>query len=141
MKMLLQKKSGGFFVILIMALLVFGLAAPSQGKVVIRYSNFSPRGSFACAQMDRWAEEIKKRTDGEVTVDVFVGGTILSSANTYDGILSGIADAGMVCSSYQPGLFPMTDAMDLPWGWANSKVAAATALEKICVRRCVVAEA
>jgi TRAP-type C4-dicarboxylate transport system substrate-binding protein len=73
--------------------------------------------------MDRWKAEVQKRTNGKVIVETYPGSTLLQPKNMFEGVISGIADIGCSCPSYQPGLFPLSEAMDLPLGFANAKVA------------------
>ena len=73
--------------------------------------------------MERWAKEVEKRTTGKVKVQTFPGGTLLPAKNIFDGVISGMADIGNFAMSYQPGRFPVSEAIDLPVGFANARVA------------------
>jgi TRAP-type C4-dicarboxylate transport system substrate-binding protein len=73
--------------------------------------------------MERWAKEVQKRTSGKVNVHTFPGGTLLPAKNIVDGVVSGMADIGNFAMSYQPGRFPVSEAVDLPLGFKNAKVA------------------
>jgi TRAP-type C4-dicarboxylate transport system substrate-binding protein len=73
--------------------------------------------------MERWAKEVEKRTTGKVKVQTFPGGTLLPAKNIFDGVISGMADIGNFAMSYQPGRFPISEAVDLPVGFANARVA------------------
>jgi TRAP-type C4-dicarboxylate transport system substrate-binding protein len=76
--------------------------------------------------MQHWADEINKRTNGVVTVETFPGGTLLDAAQTWDGVLQGVADIGLGAPSYDPGRFPITSGLSLPVGFPNSTVASLT---------------
>lgn len=41
----------------------------------------------------------------------------------YDGVLSGVADIGLSCTSYEPGRFPLLSIVDTPVSFPNAKVA------------------
>jgi len=73
--------------------------------------------------MERWAKEIEKRTNGKVRVQTFPGGTLLPAKNIFDGVISGMADIGNFAMSYQPGRFPVSEAIDLPVGFTSAKAA------------------
>jgi TRAP-type C4-dicarboxylate transport system substrate-binding protein len=109
--------------------LLFGLhftlptSAQSQSPIVLKYANFPPSTTFPCVQMERWAKEVEKRTNGKVKVQTFPGGTLLPAKNIFDGVISGMADIGNFAMSYQPGRFPISEAVDLPLGYANARVA------------------
>lgn len=113
--------------IVVMLLLAFGLVLPkishSQATITLKYANFPPATTFPCVQMERWAKEVEKRTTGKVKVQTFPGGTLLPAKNIFDGVISGMADIGNFAMSYQPGRFPISEAVDLPVGFANARVA------------------
>ena len=95
----------------------------SQATITLKYANFPPATTFPCVQMERWAKEVEKRTSGKVKVQTFPGGTLLPAKNIFDGVISGMADIGNFAMSYQPGRFPISEAVDLPVGFANARVA------------------
>jgi TRAP-type C4-dicarboxylate transport system substrate-binding protein len=113
--------------VVVMLLLAFGLVLPkishSQATITLKYANFPPATTFPCVQMERWAKEVEKRTTGKVKVQTFPGGTLLPAKNIFDGVISGMADIGNFAMSYQPGRFPISEAVDLPVGFANARVA------------------
>jgi len=73
--------------------------------------------------MERWAKEVEKRTSGKVKVQTFPGGTLLPAKNIFDGVVSGTADIGNFAMSYQPGRFPLSEAIDLPIGFTSARAA------------------
>ncbi|MBN2332169.1 MAG: TRAP transporter substrate-binding protein [Deltaproteobacteria bacterium] len=118
------------------ALLVLGimltaglpLTAPPVGAETIKlnYANFPPAPTFPCVQMERWAKEVEKRTNGQVKVTTFPGGTLLGAKNMLDGVISGLADIGCFCPPYIPGRFPLMAGIDLPNEFTSATVASAT---------------
>lgn len=92
-------------------------------SVKLTYANFPPASTFPSVQMERWAKEVEKRTKGEVKIQTFPGGTLLAAKNIFDGVISGSADIGNFAMSYQPGRFPVSEAVDLPLGFKSAKVA------------------
>jgi len=94
--------------------------------ITLTYSHFAPASTFPSRQMQHWADEINKRTNGVVTVETFPGGTLLDAAQTWDGVLQGVADIGLGAPSYDPGRFPITSGLSLPVGFPNSTVASLT---------------
>ena len=97
--------------------------AQSQSKITLTYANFPPSTTFPCVQMERWAKEVEKRTNGKVKVQTFPGGTLLPAKNIFDGVITGTADIGNFAMSYQPGRFPVSEAVDLPVGFTSAKAA------------------
>lgn len=103
-------------------LLLIG-SAGHAGPITLTYANFPPASTFPCVQMERWARELEKRTGGKVKVQTFPGGTLLPAKNIFDGVVSGTADIGNFAMSYQPGRFPVSEAVDLPVGFKNARAA------------------
>lgn len=90
-------------------------------KIVLKYAHFTGGKDFPGRQLDFWAEEIEKQTNGQVEVRKFLGGTLLTAKNMFDGILEGVADVGISFVTYEPGRFPLLSLNDLPGlGYANS---------------------
>ena len=51
------------------------------GPIKLNYANFPPPKTFPSVQMDRWAKEIEKRTNGAVIIKTFPGGTLIGAKN------------------------------------------------------------
>jgi len=101
------------------------LASP----ILLRYANFPPAPTFPCVQMERWKNEVEKRTNGKVVINTYPGGTLLGAKNMMDGVIAGQADIGNLCMAYQPGRFVVTNATGLPLGIPNAKVGSLTLLD------------
>jgi len=106
-------------------------AARAEAAIKLTYANFPPAATFPCVQMEHWAKEVEKRTGGKVKVQTFPGGTLLAAKNILDGVISGLADIGNFAMSYQPGRFPVSEAVDLPLGFTSAKVASLTLYDLI----------
>jgi TRAP-type C4-dicarboxylate transport system substrate-binding protein len=79
--------------------------------------------------MERWKEEVEKRTNGKVLVNTFPGGTLLDAKNMMDGVIAGQADIGCLCMAYQPGRFLITNATSLPLGLPDAKTGSLVLLD------------
>ncbi len=97
--------------------------ATSAPAITLNYANFPPASTFPCVQMEHWKGEVEKRTKGKVKVNTYPGGTLLGAKDIFDGVIAGTADIGNFAMSYQPGRFPVTEAMDLPHFFADAKTA------------------
>ncbi|WP_431025169.1 TRAP transporter substrate-binding protein [Halomonas sp. H5] len=87
-----------------------GSLAMSQAQasdITLNYAFFAPAQTFPAVQMEHWAEELERRTEGRVSVNTFPGGTLLTAGNMYDGVQSGVADIGLSATSYEPARFPL----------------------------------
>jgi TRAP-type C4-dicarboxylate transport system substrate-binding protein len=109
---------------LIAILFITGLLCPAvieAQAIKLTYANFPPSQTFPSVQMERWAKEVEKRTGGKVKVQTFPGGTLLPAKNIFEGVISGAADIGNFAMSYQPGRFPVSEAVDLPMGFTSAR--------------------
>ena len=101
-----------------------GRAKQDAAAVIeLSYANFPPPETFPCVQMERWKEEVEKRTNGRVRIRTYPGGTLLGAKAIYDGVADGTAAIGNFAMSYQPGRFPVSEAADLPHFFPDSKTA------------------
>lgn len=95
----------------------------SADVIELNYAFFAPAGTFPAVQMEKWADEVEKRTNGKVKVNTFPGGTLLTAENMYDGVANGLADIGLSVTAYEPGRFPLLSIADMPARYPNAKVA------------------
>jgi len=107
----------------LVTLLVALVGGASAETITLTYANFPPAATFPSVQMERWAKELEKRTGGKVKVKTFPGGTLLNAKNMLEGVTSGSADIGNFAMSYQPGRFPVSEAVDLYHGFTSATVA------------------
>ncbi len=122
----MKQNSASLFVAVISAFIMAFFAMPAvsdAGSISLNYANFPPASTFPCVQMEHWKQEVEKRTGGKVKVKTFPGSTLLGAKNMMDGVIDGIADIGCVVFAYQPGRFPLLEAVDLPVGFSNATVA------------------
>ena len=106
--------------------ILLGLACPpnyAQEKVItLNFSDMFPPDNRIGIFMNQWCKEVDKRTNGRVKVTLFSGGTLTPPAQTYAGVVKGIADIGLSFSSYTKGRFPLTEVIDLPLGYKRAYV-------------------
>jgi len=70
----------------------------------------------------RFAEELKKRTEGRVTTTIYHSNSLLSTKEAYDGCISGIADIAYIISAHTPGRFLLPTVLNLPFMVPSSKI-------------------
>lgn len=101
-------------------------------NINLSYAFFAPSQTFPAVQMEHWAKELHARTDGQVSVNTFPGGTLLSANNMFDGVLNGVADIGLSATSYEPGRFPLLNLVgNLTGIEVNSQIASQAVYELI----------
>jgi len=106
--------------------LAFGFISPvtaEAGPTKLTYSNFFPPGHIQSKLAESWCKEVEKRTNGQVVVDYFPGGTLTKARQVYDGVVEGLSDVGLSVFAYTRGRFPVMAAVDLPLGYTSGKVA------------------
>ena len=62
-------KAKHFLLVSAMLLLLAGCSRKEGEEVIeLSYANFPPPETFPCVQMERWKEEVEKRTNGRVRI-------------------------------------------------------------------------
>jgi TRAP-type C4-dicarboxylate transport system substrate-binding protein len=92
-------------------------------KVTLKVANFFPPPSFQSKVLEEFCRDLEKRTNGQVKVDYFGGGSLLKSTAMFDGVVDGIADIGYSHVYYTPGRMLVTESNGLPIGYASGWVA------------------
>jgi TRAP-type C4-dicarboxylate transport system substrate-binding protein len=118
---------------LFVAALVLPAVSPSAAQAAtttqLTYSIFFPASHGQAKAGEAWAKEIEKRTNGKVKITVLAGGTLTPADQCFDGVVKEISDIGMSCFAYTRGRFPVMEALDLPMGYPNGRVATRVANE------------
>ena len=66
-----------------------------------------------------FAEELERRTNGEIKTEIHWGGALLKAKAATTGIGDGAADAGFIIGVYNPGLHPGFLLADLPTQYSD----------------------
>lgn len=112
---------GLFFVIAGISICFFPFFnSASAEEIKLNYSNFFPAPHRNSMLAEAWCKEVESRTNGMVKITYFAGGTLTPAAQTYDGVVKGIADIGFSCFAYTRGKFPLMEVIDLPLGYKNA---------------------
>ena len=91
----------------------FGLAA--KAETVLTLSSWLPPGHPIVAQMIKpWAENVKKATNGRVTVQILAKGLGHPKVH-FDIAKDGLADVTYSVHGYTPGRFLATKAVEMPF--------------------------
>ncbi|MCD6430768.1 MAG: TRAP transporter substrate-binding protein [Deltaproteobacteria bacterium] len=123
------------FLLLMAAAIILTLPTSTiakEKKIRLSYSIFFPPSHAQCIAGEAWAKEIEKRSNGQIEITVYPGGTLTKAPQVYDGVVNGISDIGMSCFAYTRGRFPLLEGIDLPVGYPDGKTATkiATAITK-----------
>lgn len=120
-----------FFWVVVLGITLTATSALSAGAKPTKLTFsifFPPTHGQTKAAMD-WAKEIEKLTDNKVQITVFPGGTLTKAPQCYDGVVKGISDLGFSLFAYTRGRFPVMEAVDLPMGYPDGKIASRVAQE------------
>jgi TRAP-type C4-dicarboxylate transport system substrate-binding protein len=100
--------------------------AHAQKVTKLKAANYLPPTHPMSLLTGWFCEEIKKRTNGQVEITYYDGGTLLNPVKMYDGVVTGIADIGVSHIDYTRGRFPVMEVFDLPLGFTSGWVASQT---------------
>jgi TRAP-type transport system periplasmic protein len=115
--------------LLIAGLFVLAPLTLVRGAEVIKLkgANYLPVTHPMSVLSGWFCDEVKKRTNGQVEITYYPGGTLLNPVKMYDGVVTGIADLGLSHIQYTRGRFPVMEVFDLPLGfpsgWVDTQVA------------------
>lgn len=124
----MAKHIGSTVTALLAATLLFGATGcrkkDDPGKVYkLKYSIFFPETHIQCVTAQAWADEIEKRTNGRVQIQVHAAQSLTKAPNVYDGVVNNVSELGMSCLAYTPGKFPLMEGVDLPLGYPDGMAA------------------
>ncbi len=95
---------------------ILGLgAATAVSAQVLKFAHPVPESDPQHAMATFFAEELAKRTDGALTVQIFPNGQLGNDQQMIDGARSGIIDLAMVGVNNLTGLVPDAGAFSLPF--------------------------
>ncbi len=106
-----------------------GGSAAAGDESRLSYAFFAPAASFPAAQMEEWADRLAERTDGQVTVQTYPGGTLMAAGDIYSGVSAGAVDIGLDSPAYDSSRFPFSSVINQPIGIENARVGSATFLD------------
>ena len=85
--------------------------AKPKAQFRLTYNIFFPASHGAAKLGKAWAEEVERRTNGAVVVDVYPGSVLSTDSENFNGVVFGSTDVGMSCFSYSRGLFPLIEVL------------------------------
>jgi len=85
----------------------FDSGVMASSPVVLKYASTTPSVGFI-ADWEKWlANEIEKRTNGRVKMQIFFGGSLLKIPEGLDGVKKGVADIALIPPLWFPGELPL----------------------------------
>ncbi len=110
--------------VLLLVAAVTLLCASYAGADTIRlsFANYMPILHINVPLMQKFCDDVNKRTGGKVEITQYAAGTLLSAPKMAAGVAAGIADIGLAHCSYSRGRFPVMELTELPLGAPSSFV-------------------
>lgn len=102
-------------------LLATGAAAVAMPAVVraaptkLKLSHYLPPQHQSHKEFQRWADELRQKTGGQLDIEVFPAGQMGPPPRQFDLARTGVADLAFVYTALSPGRFPMTDMLGAPF--------------------------
>ena len=99
--------------------------AGAKAKMHIKFSTWQVPAGVECTTL--WPplfEELKKRSNGRITVTMYPGGALGKGPEHYDIAAKGLSDIGYFVSTWTPGRFPLSDVVSFAI-WVDGKDIAA----------------
>ncbi len=117
--MMRQKLTGGLLLAAISAASFLTLAVPAQAGQVLSFTESSTNKGIRGKQIQWFADQLEKRTNGELKLEIHWGQALLKAKAAAKGIGAGAADMGFVPSLYNPKLHPGFLIGDLPTEYSD----------------------
>ncbi|HEX2966068.1 MAG TPA: TRAP transporter substrate-binding protein [Syntrophorhabdaceae bacterium] len=115
----------GVFFILVLSFFVQADAAETAKPIELRFSMFLSLDHTSYINGWRpFAQELERRSKGRVKVTFYPSETLGKAKDHYDMTVNGIADLGMSVLGFNPGRFPLAEALELPIAWPSCRIAA-----------------
>jgi TRAP-type C4-dicarboxylate transport system substrate-binding protein len=96
--------------------LIGGFACTPDRTITLELSTFAPPTDGLTIMLQEWCDEVGKRTNGRVKVNLHPGATLTAPSQTYDSVVKEIIDIGFGPMGATTGRFPLMEVLDLPLG-------------------------
>ncbi len=99
-------------------LMLFAGPAVSADRSVMKleFSSFTPSHDRLSLMLEEWCRELNRRSDGRIRASFYPGGILTPAGQTFDSVITGIADIGFGPMGVTPGRFPLTEVIEQPLG-------------------------
>lgn len=97
------------------AILVTGMSALGVSAQSLTLAHQYPETQPIGDGYDLWAERVEEMSDGEITVQVFPGSTLIGSSESFAAVQSGSVSASNMIGGFQVGDIPELAVLGLPF--------------------------
>ena len=102
------------FVALIFVFSSLPTAFAKEKTIKLKFAYWMPTKHTLHRVYDKFAKEVKVRTNGAVEITLYPGGALGKPKEQWDMALGGIADLSFLMPGYTAGRFPLSTVFDLP---------------------------
>jgi len=90
--------------------------AKNDPHVTLTFGHYLPPNDVMHVEViEPFAEEVEKLTGGSVTIDIHPAGALGAQAAIYENVQAGVQDIGLTVGEFNPGVFPLSEALSLPF--------------------------
>jgi len=111
-----KMKKRGFVTLLASIFVILIWITPSLAQIIkLTYSTQNAQTGWGPVHADQpWLKKIEEVTKGRVKIESYWSQTLAKGPDTLNAIKTGVADMGWCVQGYWPGVFPLTDVINLP---------------------------
>ena len=116
-----MKKLSVISIVMLMVLFVYPLHS-NAATINLKFASFFPPVAPQSKLWNGFCEEVQKRTNGDVKIFFYPGGSLVDAMAMNDAIEEGIVDIGYTVTGFTPGRFPVSEATIVQIGYPNAYI-------------------
>lgn len=107
--------------------------APKPAPIELKFAHYSPPGHPMLEGIAKpWSRMLEEKSKGKLKVTIYPGESLCKAKDTYDAVVSGIADIGYGLSLFTPGRHVVTNVITTPFApWCVSSELASQVEQKL----------
>ena len=91
-------------------------AAPSGEVIGLKYADQNAETGWVGQEAaNPWLDQVEAATNNQVEIDRYFGQTLMTGADTWEGLKAGVADLAWCMHQYWPGVTPLAEVLTLPF--------------------------
>ena len=102
---------------------IFNTETASAASYKLRYSELGPPRGARAETLKWWAEEVSKRSDGQIEVEFFWSQSLTKGKDTFKAVGAGLVDMGTILGVYTPAELPLWNLANVPFSGRDPWVA------------------
>lgn len=111
-----------FVISVVVTLILSGSGCAKQETVKLLMASQLNLTDISAQHMEKFGKELEEFSNGRVEVEFSFAGVMGGATDMYDLVSSQVSDITSFMPSMEPGLFPVSEAIGLPWAFDNAVV-------------------